>query len=490
MDLNRNIELNEEEDRHTARIQKILIAISWITYAIVMISGFYLADVRLITVTFVAIVMQFIPLYLIRRGKLKTSSLLLVINAIGTVTFVALVGQGVRDLALIACPIVFIFAGLMLDRLYFRVSVGIAMLCVLWLSVGEYQGWFIPVPFVGDYTIWIYLIMVSLLMVVGGIAVDLLASNMRRNLDQARLEILQRKRIEDALVKSEERFKLSMDATNDGLWDWDLKTDGGYLSPGYYRMLGYEPGDFPMEGSAWIGLIHPDDRENTQRVNNDCIEGRCNQFEVEYRMRAKDGEWRWILGRGKSVARDEQGRATRMLGTHMDITARKQGEELLRYQGTHDVLTGIYNRAFFEEELARLVRGRDFPVSVVVLDVDALKLVNDTYGHHAGDEMLVTAASVLSTVFREGDILARIGGDEFSALLPGTDSKIAESIVLRIKQSLDENNRKFPERPVNMSLGVATSKNKNILDAFKLADQRMYADKAARKTSQGFTSGE
>jgi PAS domain S-box-containing protein len=142
--------------------------------------------------------------------------------------------------------------------------------------------------------------------------------------------ITKRKQTEESLRESEERFKLAIDATNDGLWDWNLKTDGCYFSPNYYRILGYEPGDFPMEGNTWKDLIHPDDREHALRVNMDCIEGRRDLFEVEYRMKAKSGEWRWILGRGKCLARDEQGRAIRLLGTHVNITERKRAEEALR----------------------------------------------------------------------------------------------------------------------------------------------------------------
>ncbi len=143
-------------------------------------------------------------------------------------------------------------------------------------------------------------------------------------------DISERKRADEALQASEERFRLSMEATSDGLWDWDIKTDSGYFSPGYYRMLGYEPGDFAMAGKTWQTQIHPDDRESVLRINLDCIEGRSEHFAVEYRLRAKNGEWRWILGRGKCIKRDELGRALRLVGTHMDITDRKQAEETLR----------------------------------------------------------------------------------------------------------------------------------------------------------------
>jgi len=95
-------------------------------------------------------------------------------------------------------------------------------------------------------------------------------------------------------------------------------------------MLGYEVGDFPVKGASWKVLIHPDDLENALRVNMDCIEGRCEYFEVEYRMKANNGEWRWILARGKCVVRDQQGRALRMLGTNVDITDRKRAEDEAR----------------------------------------------------------------------------------------------------------------------------------------------------------------
>ncbi|MEN6622817.1 MAG: PAS domain S-box protein, partial [Smithella sp.] len=154
-------------------------------------------------------------------------------------------------------------------------------------------------------------------------------------------DITGHKLAEEALRQSEERLSLCMEATNDGVWDWDIKTDKGYFSPGYYRMLGYELGAFPAEGKVWKDLIHPDDIEHVLRVNMDCIEGRSENFEVEYRMRTRNGEWLWILGRGKCVARNESGYALRLVGTHVDITERKRAEEALyesetKYRRLHE----------------------------------------------------------------------------------------------------------------------------------------------------------
>jgi len=137
-------------------------------------------------------------------------------------------------------------------------------------------------------------------------------------------------RAEKALHESEQRFAYAMDATKDGLWDWNTVSNEGYFSPGYYRMLGYEPGEFPMNEKEWLELVHPDDRDRVYRANRDCIENRVGSFEIEYRMRTKTGEWKWILGRGTAVSRDGDGRALRMVGTHVDITDRKNYEEKIR----------------------------------------------------------------------------------------------------------------------------------------------------------------
>ncbi len=163
-------------------------------------------------------------------------------------------------------------------------------------------------------------------------------------------DITARKKAEDALAATAERFRLSMEATNDGLWDWDLRTDECNLSPGYYRMLGYEPGGLAASGATWSALIHPDDREHAMQANNACIEGRCDTFAVEYRMQARNGEWRWILGRGKCVARDEQGRALRLVGTHVDVTARRQAEELRRSEALLKALTDAAPDALFMKD--------------------------------------------------------------------------------------------------------------------------------------------
>ena len=154
-------------------------------------------------------------------------------------------------------------------------------------------------------------------------------------------DVTERKLAEETLKKSEERFRQAMEATNDGLWDWNVETDEMYFSPAYNRMLGYEPGKLPDHIRSWNDLIHPDDRERTVWTNENCIENKVPNFEVEFRMRAKSGEWKWILGRGRAAARSADGRAVRLIGTHVDISERKRMEEqikLLREQEYYTLL--------------------------------------------------------------------------------------------------------------------------------------------------------
>ena len=143
------------------------------------------------------------------------------------------------------------------------------------------------------------------------------------------LDITDHKQADEALRKSEERFSLAMEASKDGLWDWNITTNQVYYSPGYASMLGYSPGEAPAHISFWADLIHPDDREAAISSDWACIENKCDDFETELRMRAKNGEWRWILRRGKAVQRDDAGRAVRMIGTHVDVTDRKLAEHAL-----------------------------------------------------------------------------------------------------------------------------------------------------------------
>jgi len=171
-----------------------------------------------------------------------------------------------------------------------------------------------------------------------------------------------------------------------------------------------------------------------------------------------------------------------------DVTERQKEQERLRYLGSHDGLTGLFNRTFYEAEKARLERGREHPISVFVLDVDGLKDVNDKYGHDAGDRVLKRLGAVLRGAFREEDVVARVGGDEFAVLLPNLDAEGRLAARERFFVDLERHNEVERNLPVVVSLGGATAPNGCALAmATRLADVRMYEQKHARR-GRGATS--
>ncbi len=166
-----------------------------------------------------------------------------------------------------------------------------------------------------------------------------------------------------------------------------------------------------------------------------------------------------------------------------DITEKKQKEEKLNYTLFHDDLTGLYNRRFFEEEIKRLDTKRQLPLSIFIIDINGLKLINDSYGHEAGDKLLIKTANLLQKAFREEDILARWGGDEFSVLLPQTSASEAEKIQKRLKEKCDKTEE--DRLPVSLGMGFSVKKDKDqdIYNVLKSADDEMYDDKLISRKS-------
>ncbi|WP_347490714.1 diguanylate cyclase domain-containing protein [Desulfoscipio sp. XC116] len=166
-------------------------------------------------------------------------------------------------------------------------------------------------------------------------------------------------------------------------------------------------------------------------------------------------------------------------GIGQEITHYKKDVEQLRYLSLHDPVTGLFNRAYFEQEMSRLDAGRNVPASIVLCDLDGLKFINDTLGHDKGDALIMVAADILRDCFRGGDMVARIGGDEFAILFPNGERNVVENICRRVRWAVANHNKVSPDLPLSISIGYATRSGdgKNMNDLFKEADNNMYREK-------------
>jgi diguanylate cyclase (GGDEF)-like protein/PAS domain S-box-containing protein len=251
-------------------------------------------------------------------------------------------------------------------------------------------------------------------------------------------------------------------------------------------VLGYAPDEEADSDSPFFETyLHPEDLphlpdrlEKYQQTDDGAF------IETDYRLKHVSGSWRWFRSRDTVFERDSEGTPTQIMGIAQDITVHKLMQEKLWNLSTRDALTGLYNRTYFDGELERLQNSRQFPVSIVMIDINDLKVVNDKLGHAAGDEMLRCAAEVLSKAFRTDDIVARIGGDEFAVLLPKTDSDLMPHILERIRNFTDEHNKlRGGEITLSLAVGYATADQpEQLRGALKLADERMYSNKASSKS--------
>jgi diguanylate cyclase (GGDEF)-like protein/PAS domain S-box-containing protein len=250
----------------------------------------------------------------------------------------------------------------------------------------------------------------------------------------------QQRSIEERLRESEERYALAMKGTNDGLWDWNLKTAQVYFSPRWKAMLGYEEHEIGSTPDEWLNRVHSDDIAALQSAIASHIESHTDHYEGEYRILHKDGAYRWMLTRGIAV-RGADKSLNRLVGSQADVTEKKRIAELLVHDALHDALTRLPNRTLFVDRLqnclSRAKRRKDYQFAVLFLDLDRFKVINDGLGHVMGDKLLVELASLLSSCVRPEDTVARIGGDEFTILLDGIeDISAAIRVAQRIQTAL------------------------------------------------------
>jgi diguanylate cyclase (GGDEF)-like protein/PAS domain S-box-containing protein len=301
---------------------------------------------------------------------------------------------------------------------------------------------------------------------------------------QARQEITERQKVEDALRESEERYALAVRAANDGLWDWNLKKGQIYFSPRWKHMLGYAEDEISDSPNEWFNRVHAD--QITQLRTNIAahLKGLSAHFECEYQIQHANGSYRWMLSRGMAVMGPDKV-ALRMAGSQTDITLRKAAEVKLLHDAFHDSLTELPNRSLFIDRLRHVIerskRDSSHIYAVLFLDLDRFKDVNDSLGHLTGDQLLVATAHLLQSILRPMDTVARLGGDEFVILLEDIKdvsdvTRVADRIQKRLMMAtLLPNHTIFMS--ASMGIVLSTTGYDRPEDILRDADTAMYRAK-------------
>ncbi|TNC11457.1 EAL domain-containing protein [Methylobacterium terricola] len=301
-------------------------------------------------------------------------------------------------------------------------------------------------------------------------------------------------RAHDAQRVSEERLALALDAGSDGLWDCDLTTGESWISDRWWHQLGYAPGALAAHLRTWRALIHPDDRDHVGALLDAHLAGATPAFECEHRLRRQDGAWGWFFTRAKVVGRAADGRATRLVGTQIDIGARKEAEGRIAHMAAHDALTDLPNRTLFRERLRRRlaeIAGSGGACAVLCLGLDRFKEVNDGLGPLAGDALLHAVAQRLSAGLGPGETAARLGGDEFAILVASVDDPAeaearAETIIREIGRPVEIGGHAV-EIGASLGIAVAPVHGSDEEAILRRADLALHAAKAeGRGTARPF----
>lgn len=296
------------------------------------------------------------------------------------------------------------------------------------------------------------------------------------------------KQLNEALQESQTRFRTIINVSGLGAWEYTPATNHYWCSPEYFEILGYAAEDFIQAGdfsvlyeASFKDLLHPDDIEKVLQTFNAYVKSGGNHlYESYFRVRHADGHYAWIRSTGKRVS---DGVMDKIFGTHIDVTDIKRVEENVLYLSYRDQLTSLYNRRFFEEQVYKLESDTSLPMSIIMLDVNGLKLINDAFGHAAGDSLLKKTAEVLKRALRADDMICRIGGDEFVVLLPNTPYDTSRALLERIQHATE--GEQINGIDLSFSTGTATKTiddvGLTIYEVLKLAENEMYQVKIGGK---------
>ena len=226
--------------------------------------------------------------------------------------------------------------------------------------------------------------------------------------------------ITHGIVSDVERRALALTGAGDMIWDWDVSADKVYTSPETEHLLGLKRGTLEGAAAAWLEVLHPLDRDRFRAALDNAVEQRRGRLNQDFRLRASDGHYVWLSLKARPVVGSD-GEVVRLVGTLADVTDFKNAEERLLFDAVHDNLTGLPNRELFidrmESTFAFTKSDASMKPSVIVIDIDRFKQVNDSVGMAVGDSILLTIARRLSRLLKPQDTLARLSGDQFALIL-------------------------------------------------------------------------
>lgn len=294
-------------------------------------------------------------------------------------------------------------------------------------------------------------------------------------------DITQKEEIRDELAHSEGRFRTIFEEAPLGIGIFDSESGRAMqINTRYAEIVGRTKEE--VMSLDWKQYSHPDEvDENLHRIEL-LVQNKIKGFSMEKRYIKPDGEEVWVSITVTPFHAMEYEECCHLCMIE-DITSRKKAEDEVLYLSYYDQLTGLYNRRFYEEELKRINTSRNLPITLVLADVNGLKLTNDAFGHALGDNLLKKIAQVFKKECRTEDIVARIGGDEFVFLLPKTNGTEAQKIIERINSSISEKQRE--NIICSVSFGWATKHylKEDIRKIFMRAEDYMYRNKLAESTS-------
>jgi diguanylate cyclase (GGDEF)-like protein/PAS domain S-box-containing protein len=297
-------------------------------------------------------------------------------------------------------------------------------------------------------------------------------------------DVTELKQTQDRLRVTSERLHIALESAGEGIWDWDIVNNKYEFSSGIRTLLAIPFDEAIPESIDSSNFIHSEDEGRVRSCLDAYLAGTSPSYECEFRVRARDGKWKWVLSRGTIVSRDVNGMPLIMTGTMSDITERKESETTVWRHANVDALTGIPNRRLFRERLEmEMHRSRRYghQVAILYIDLDRFKEVNDLYGHDAGDMLLVHAVQRMQRCVRQTDTIARLGGDEFAIIMTELhDSGHIEFVCQNLLASLSTPFQvKKDHAYVTASIGVAMYPidAADPEDLLRRADQAMFAAK-------------